>query len=268
MKICAALPSAGLPLKALLGAALLLAAAPDRGAAQVADHQYTSAEIEIGSRLYVSQCALCHGANGDQVAGINLRRGQFRRPLSDAELRTIITTGAPDAGMPAFQLQPTELDGIVAFIRAGFDMSGAAVRIGDAATGRTLFEGIGGCLNCHRVDGIGSRLAPDLSDVGAIRQPAILQRSLLEPSSTMWPINRPVRIVTRDGEVITGRRLNEDTFSVQLIDGNEQLRSLMKAELQEYEVGTTSPMPPASDTLSSDEIAHLIAYLLTLRGSQ
>ena len=34
----------------------------------------------------------------------------------------------------------------------------------------------------------------------------------------MMPINRPVRIVTKDGRTITGRRLNEDTYTVQLID--------------------------------------------------
>jgi len=80
----------------------------------------------------------------------------------------------------------------------------------------------------------------------------------------MRPINRPVRIVTDDGETITGRRLNEDTYTVQLIDSREQLRSLVKADLISYEVSQTSTMAPS--TLSSDEIADLVSYLLTLRG--
>ena len=80
------------------------------------------------------------------------------------------------------------------------------------------------------------------------------------------PINRPVRAVTRDGTVINGRRLNEDTYSVQLIDDHEQLISLMKADLREFKILTTSPMPSYKDTFSSDELADLLAYLLSLKG--
>ncbi len=67
-------------------------------------------------------------------------------------------------------------------------------------------------------------MAPDLSDIGAIRSAGSLQRSLTDPDSQMMPINRPVRVVTRDGTVINGRRLNEDTYTVQLIDDQERLR--------------------------------------------
>ena len=106
------------------------------------------------------------------------------------------------------------------------------------AAGRRLFEGKGGCATCHRVNGKGPRVAPDLSDIGAIRTPAALQRSLLDPTSAMLPINRPVRVVTRDGRTIRGRRLNEDTYTVQLIDEQERLVSLVKADLREYELGS------------------------------
>jgi mono/diheme cytochrome c family protein len=82
----------------------------------------------------------------------------------------------------------------------------------------------------------------------------------------MWPINRPVRAVTRDGRTIRGRRLNEDTYTVQIIDEQERLVSLVKADLREYELGKTSPMPSVAKTFSGDEIADLVAYLLSLRG--
>jgi putative heme-binding domain-containing protein len=166
--------------------------------------------------------------------------------------------------MPAFDLQPFELDGVVAYIRAGFDPSGVAVKVGDASRGQALFAGSGGCASCHRVNGQGSRTAPDLSEIGVVRTPAALQRTLLDPSAALLPINRPIRAVTRDGETIRGRRLNEDTYTVQLIDSEERLRSLVKADLVEYEVSETPVMTPT--TLSSDEVADLIGYLLTLRG--
>jgi len=241
-----------------------------RLAAQAAsqDHpgQYSAIDIEAGSRLYAGQCALCHGANGDAVAGADLRRGVFRRSVSDEDLTRIIAMGIPDAGMPGFKLQPSEVDGLVAFIRAGFDLTGTAVRVGNVGRGQAVFDGKGGCTACHRVDGKGPRVAPELTDIGATRTPAALQRSLLDPTSAMLPINRPVRAVTRDGRTIRGRRLNEDTYTVQLIDDQERLVSLVKADLREYELAKTSPMPSVAGKLTADEQADLVAYLLSLKG--
>ena len=232
------------------------------------DHpgQYSAADIETGSRLYSGQCALCHGTNGDTVAGVDLRRGQFRRAVSDEDIARVIATGVPAAGMPAFKFQPTEVDGLIAFIRAGFDVSGVAVKVGNGGRGQVVYDGKGQCGTCHRVNGKGPRLAPDLSDIGAIRTPSALQRSLLDPTASMIPINRPVKAVTKDGRTIRGRRLNEDTFTVQLIDDKEQLVSLLKADLRELELGKTSTMPSYAGKLTADEQADLLAYLLSLKG--
>ena len=230
------------------------------------DHpgQYTQQEIDIGARVYSTQCVTCHGPNGDQVSGIDLRRGQFRRATSDDTLSQVIRTGTP-AGMPPFTLMPAELTGVMAFIRAGFDVTGEAVKVGDPARGKTVFDGKGACATCHRVRGRGPRVAPDLSDIGAARGPAALQRSLRDPSSAMVPINRPVRIVMRDGRSISGRRLNEDTYNVQIIDNQERLLSLSKSDIRNMEVSTVSSMPSYASTLTIDEQADLVAYLLSLR---
>jgi hypothetical protein len=94
----------------------------------------------------------------------------------------------------------------------------------------------------------------------------MLQQSITEPTAFLLPINRPVRAVTKDGKVITGRRLNEDTYTVQLIDDSERLLSLTKADLKEFHVLTTSPMPSFKDKLSPEEISDVVAYLLSLKG--
>jgi putative heme-binding domain-containing protein len=109
-------------------------------------------------------------------------------------------------------------------------------------------------------------VGPDLSDIGSIRSPGSIQRSLLDPSSQMMPINRPVRVTTKDGTVINGRRLNEDTYSVQLIDDRERLHSILKADVREYTIAKTSPMPSYKGTLTSDELADLLGYLVSLKG--
>jgi putative heme-binding domain-containing protein len=230
------------------------------------DHTYTRADVEAGMRLYGLQCQVCHGPNGDVVQGIDLRLGRFRRVSSDEDLARLITTGLPGTGMPAFNLQQADLTSLVAFIRAGFDAGSVSVKVGDAGRGRTLFDGKGGCATCHRVNGRGPRTAPDLSEIGATRTLAALQRVLLQPTESLWPINRPVRIVTKDGRTINGRRLNEDTLTVQLIDDRERLLSLAKADLKSYTVSTTATMPSVQGRLSPDEIADVVAYLVSLKG--
>ena len=230
--------------------------------------QYSQADVENGFRLYGGQCSACHGVNGDSVAGIDLRRGQFRRVTSDADLTRIINTGIPGTAMPPNRFVSADLAWLVAYIRSMRDFETRAVALGDAARGEALFAGKGGCAACHRANGNGSRVAPDLSDIGAIRAPDSLQQSVLDPNASVLPINRSVRALTRDGKVIGGRRLNEDTYTVQLIDEQERLVSLDKANLREYTVVKTSSMPSYKDKLTSEEVSDLVAYLHSLKGSR
>jgi putative heme-binding domain-containing protein len=229
------------------------------------DAQYPEANIAYGVTVYTAKCAVCHGPQGDAAGGVNLRSGKFRNATSDRELEQFIRRGSP-AGMPAMVLDTAEMTGIVAYLRNMNSIDSANVKTGDAARGRTLFEGKGGCTSCHRVGRTGSRAGPNLSEIGSLRSPAAMQRTLLDPSSQMMPINRPVRAVKKDGTVVTGRRLNEDTYSVQIIDDRERLHSLLKADLREFTIGKTSPMPSFAQAFSPAETADMIAYLLTLKG--
>jgi len=249
-------------LSALAGALSVPLAAQDLHPAD-----YAQADIEYGSRIYAAQCATCHLPTGDGIAGVNLRSGKFRNAVSqDQDLARIITTGIPQTAMPPFKFDAAEVSGVIAYLRNMNTFDPASVKPGDASHGQALFEGKGRCATCHRVNGKGPRSAPDLSDVGAVRGAGSLQRSLVDPSSQMMPINRPVRVVTRDGKVINGRRLNEDTYTVQVIDDQEHLLSLTKADLREYTILKTSPMPSFKDTFSADELADVVAYLLSLKG--
>jgi putative heme-binding domain-containing protein len=227
---------------------------------------YTPADIAYGARIYDAQCTTCHGANGDGVGGVNLRSGTFRNATTDQDLARVITNGIRGTGMQAFKFDAAELAGVIAYLRNMNNVDRGSVRTGDPARGATLFTGKGGCTRCHRVGAEGSRVGPDLSDVGAQRSAGSLIRSLTDPTSQMMPINRPVRAVLRDGTVVSGRRLNEDTYTVQLIDDRERLLSLNKSELREYTISTVSPMPSFKGTLSDEEIGDVVAYLLSLKG--
>jgi putative heme-binding domain-containing protein len=214
----------------------------------------------------VARCSTCHGAQGDAIGGVNLRSGKFRNAQSDNDLARFIRAGSQAAGMPPFALDNAEMTGIIAYLRNMNASDTATVQAGDVARGRAVFEGKGGCAACHRIGRVGSRVAPNLSDIGSQRSPGSLQRSLLDPTSQMMPINRPVRLVKKDGTVINGRRLNEDTYSIKLMDDKERLHSVLKADLKEFTISKTSPMPSYKNTLSSNEIADVIGYLLSLKG--
>jgi cytochrome c oxidase cbb3-type subunit III len=217
--------------------------------------------------VYTALCIGCHGPTGSGVGGIDLRQGPLPRATTDAALTTLLAKGIPGTGMPAFRLDTNDARMLVAFIRSGFDAS-ATAPAGDAARGEKIFAGTGQCLTCHRVNARGRDVGPDLTDIGRTRTPAAIQRTLIDPTGSMLPINRPVRAVKRDGTIITGRRLNEDTYTVQVVTEDGRLVSLVKAELLQWAVSTTSPMPSYKDTLKPEELIDLVAYLASLKGTR
>src|SRR5262245_35209852 len=227
---------------------------------------YAQADVPTCAKVYGQQCTVCHVATGDVVAGVDLRANRFKTSSTDFDLRNVISNGVQGTGMPPFKFDQPALTAVIAYLRNMRDFDAKTTLIGDDARGRVVFEGKGECARCHRVNGKGPRVAPDLSDIGAIRTADALRRILIDPDAEMRFANRSVRAVTRDGKVITGRRLNEDTYTVQLIDEQERLVSLVKANLREYGLVRRTAMPSYRDKLAADELADLLSYLLSLKG--
>jgi alcohol dehydrogenase (cytochrome c) len=135
---------------------------------------------------------------------------------------------------------------------------------GDAANGKALVES-SKCLDCHRVGQKGSRIGPDLSDVGARRSPDLLQRALVTPDDQVLPEHRSVRVVTKAGTAVVGRLLNQDAFSIQLMNASEQLKSYAKSDLDEYAIVQKGLMPSYAETLTPAQITDVVAYLASLK---
>ena len=161
-------------------------------------------------------------------------------------------------------------------------LAAATLYAQDPARGKAVFEGKGECLNCHRVNGSGSRMGPDLSDIGVSRgrgggpgpvagglaggNAKGIEEAILDPDAEVALVNRYARVVTKDGKTITGRLLNHDNFSVQIRDAQGKLLAFMKSDLREFTVLTNSLMPSYKGKLTDQEVADLVSYLLTLKG--
>jgi putative heme-binding domain-containing protein len=229
----------------------------------LAQHESGGA-IEEGRTIYGAVCANCHGPDGNLIGGIDFSRGQFRRPYSDQELSQIVRRGIPGTPMPPTEMPDAQTARVVAYLRSMSTDLRETTAVGDRGRGRAVFEGKGTCQSCHMADGQGGRQGPDLSAIGAIRRAAELERSILDPAAEVLPQNRSFRVVTRDGRTIEGRLLNQDTFTVQVLDGEGQLRSFDKAMLREHGFIETT-MPSFRGKLDSRELADLVAYLTSLR---
>jgi putative heme-binding domain-containing protein len=224
-------------------------------------------EVIEGERLFQASCAVCHGPEGNAVPGIDFAQGRFKRAANDEDIEQFLANGIPGTAMPPFDLKPRQVSWLIAYLRS-MRVIAASPADGDAARGRALFEGQGGCTQCHRIDRNGSRVGPDLSEIGRVRGASSLEQSILEPGAAILPEHLYIRAVTRDGVTITGRRLNEDPNTVQIIDTRERLIGLNKADLREYKLVTTSVMPSYRGKLSNSEVADIVKYLSTRKGSR
>jgi len=226
----------------------------------------TGQDIEDGGRAFRNTCANCHGPDGDQVSGIDLGRNIFRRAKTDEDLVQIIRTGVPGTGMPASDMSVAQAEQIVAYLRSVASTKRSASALGSPDRGKAVFEGKGACRSCHRVDNVGARLGPDLSNVGQLRRAAELETSLVDPNKEILYTSRPYRVVLKDGTTVTGKLMNLDTFNILIMDSKEQLRSFEKTSLRDFGFIETSPMPSYKEKLSSQELADVVSYLVSLKG--
>ena len=229
-----------------------------------AQNEYPEVEIARGGQFFRGNCAGCHGQDGNLVEGVSLADPRFLQGESGEDLIEIIMNGIPDTSMLESNYSELQAGNIVAYLRS-LSVEARPPVSGDPSRGQALVES-SGCLNCHRVNGNGSRVGPDLGDIGLRRRTAELEESILEPNATVLPENRYVRVVTSDGTTLNGRLLNHDSVSVQFLDSKERLRSFAKSDLNQFVFVEESPMPSFRTRLSTDELEDLLSYLVSLKG--
>lgn len=226
-------------------------------------HTQSPDDAKFGANIFHSHCAECHGLNGEGGRGPDLTRGAYRHGTTDEALFRTITYGITGTQMPGSYFPANQIWQVVAFVKTLSHPNAGASIPGDKASGAKLFR-LNGCSKCHLIDGEGGRLGPDLTDIGSIRSAGYLRTAIADPNAKSIPGYRAVRIVDNSGKQIAGVRLGEDTYSIQIIDYQENLRSLLKRDLREVEVSKDSAMPSFSK-LSPAHLDDLTAYLCSLK---
>ena len=89
--------------------------------------------------------------------------------------------------------------------------------------------------------------------------------NLAEPNAEVNPRWWTLRVTKQDGTVVEGLRMGEDTFSLRLMDAQENLRSFSKVGVRSHERIKDSTMPSYAQSLTAQEVDDLVAYLFSLR---
>src|SRR5271166_3987995 len=238
---------------------------------------------KAGEYEFRINCALCHGLGAHGGGrGPDLTRAQKKHAHSDAELFQVISNGIPGTVMPAngtngqgVGMTDEEIWQIITYIRS-VEVKAPSVSAGSAAHGKELFYGDANCSLCHMVEGRGGRLGPELTAVGGSRTRAAIIDSVRNPSRRLaWGLTEATKefpqeyetitVVTADGKEIKGVALNEDSFSVQIMDRDEHIYLLDKDKLRSFQKSRESMMPTYTPELLSDEdLEDIVAYLVSV----
>ncbi|MHB8503203.1 MAG: c-type cytochrome [Candidatus Acidiferrales bacterium] len=240
-----------------------------------------AAAAKIGASQFRANCAFCHGLGARGGGrGPDLTRVQKRHGSSDADLFRTINEGVPGTAMPpngatqqGVGMTEAEVWQVITYIRS-VEVKAPAQSPGDVAHGKALFYGSAACSTCHMIEGKGGRLGPDLTTAGSARSIDYLIDSVRNPSrrlaqgisEAMKEFSEEyetVKVETADGQKFTGVVLNEDNFTLQMMDQREQLHLFEKDKLRSLEKSRESLMPVYDQKMLSDkDLQDVVAFLL------
>lgn len=224
--------------------------------------------IAEGRRLYRFYCVNCHGMDGASGRGARLASNFRRHGSSDAEMFRTISNGIPGAEMPGLWMDEETVWKILAFVRT-LEVRGAGACDWDpeaARRGHAVYHNKGGCTACHTLRSSGGRLGPDLTGIGAGRAREQLHDAIIAPDRQIPKRYRTVVAVDAKGARHEGILLNEDEYTLHLMNRAEQILSFRKQELRSIERPSRSLMPSYAHSLSTSEIEDLLSYLCSEKG--
>ncbi len=232
------------------------------------------AALAEGQALFRGLCTGCHGGAGRGGKGPDLTRVRFIHGNKDEDLARVIREGVPRSTMKKFgdSLKPEQIARVIQYVRtlgrAPGEPTWKPYLKGDPVAGRKLFfdeKNKVQCSKCHSVNREGGRVGPALDRIASRRAPEFIMESILEPSREIEPDYETVQVVTLKGKTITGLRVNESNFNIQLREENGRFHSYLKNELEMVTVLKKSLMPDnVADLLTVKDLHDLFAFLMTL----
>lgn len=237
---------------------------------------------KLGEFQFRVNCSFCHGLGARGGGrGPDLTPARKRHGNTDAELFSTINNGIPGTAMPAngttlqgVGMTETEIWQVIAYIRSVEVRPTQAA--GNAAHGKELFYGKAACATCHMVEGKGGRLGPDLTATGGGRSVEYIAESLRNPSKRLAQglseagkefsqEYESVTVTAPDGQKLQGVVMNEDNFTLQMMDMKEQVHFFEKDKLRSLEVSRQSLMPAYDEKmLPEKDLQDVIAFLLSV----
>ena len=221
--------------------------------------------IRFGTGLYRARCADCHGMDARGVRAPDLTQVWASGRTDDGLFKTV-KGGVPGTEMPANpRMFDQEVWQVLAYLRTLAASAPNDPPKGNAENGQRIFRA--NCAGCHKVNGAGGRLGPDLSRVGAARTRDMMVRQIRGATEDFRPGYEPVTVTPNDGQPIKGVKKNEDLFSVQIMDSRERIQGYKKDGVKSVTDDTKSAMPVyGADRLNESDLDDVIRYLQTLRG--
>jgi putative heme-binding domain-containing protein len=221
--------------------------------------------IRAGMGLFRMRCADCHGVDARGIRSPDLTQ-VWASGRTDEGLFNTVKNGVPGTEMPAqTRIVDHEIWQLLAYLRTLAAPAPSDPPRGHAANGEQIFRAQ--CASCHRVNGRGGRLGPDLSRIAVSRARDALVRQIRGAVEDRRPGYEPVTITPPDGGPIQGVKKNEDLYSVQIMDARERIQGYEKDKMRAVVDGTQSAMPVfGPDRLSDSDLDDVLRYLDTLRG--
>jgi putative heme-binding domain-containing protein len=138
---------------------------------------------------------------------------------------------------------------------------------GDARRGKAIYlSDAAKCATCHKLNGQGGEVGPDLSAVGGKLDRTHLIESILDPSAEIPPGYHVTTIDLRTGQVLAGIVKSESATAITLLDGPGKSHTVPVADIERRQVSKVSLMPSGlADGLTPAEFTDLIAFLASLR---
>ena len=221
--------------------------------------------IRLGTARFQLICAECHGTDAKGVFGPDLTT-LWASGLSDDRIFRTVRQGVVGSSMPASRLPDDEVWATLAYLRTLATTAPPLPATGDAVNGERVFRA--NCAACHRVNGRGGYLGPDLSRIGSSRSRDVLTREIRDAGASIVPGYKPVTLVTTDARRIRGVVKGDDAFSIRIMDTREQLQGYLKSDLREVIEEPRSLMPDFdARRLGDRDLDDLLRYLSTLRGA-